>query len=289
MAAKRRLGVALVLDPPVACEVDGLRRALGDPGLSRIPAHLTLVPPVNVKAVELPPALSVLRAAAARQPGPLHLHLGPVRTFLPDNPVAYLDVGGDLERLRALRDDVFAAPLQRTLSWPWVPHVTVADGVDPQRISAAVEALGSYASLAVADRVVLLEETAGRVWRPLADADLGRPARVGTGGLPVELTTGRLPDPEVADAPAAPAGLDRPLVVTARREGEPAGMAAAWLDRAGGHVEVRVLEGFRGQGIGSHLLAHVEALARRRGWSLPLVPASGPRGFYASRGLLEGD
>ena len=44
-----RLGVALLIPPPFDREVDGLRRALDDGSLGRIPAHLTLVPPVNVK------------------------------------------------------------------------------------------------------------------------------------------------------------------------------------------------------------------------------------------------
>ena len=49
---------------------------------------------------ELGGALARLRAAAAGQPGPLRLTLGPPATFLPDNPVVFLEVGGDLERLR---------------------------------------------------------------------------------------------------------------------------------------------------------------------------------------------
>ena len=59
------LGVALVLDAPVACEVQGLRRALGDGSLQRIAPHLTLVPPVNVRAGGLDEALAVLRTAAS--------------------------------------------------------------------------------------------------------------------------------------------------------------------------------------------------------------------------------
>ncbi len=63
--ARVRLGVALLVPPPFDTEIDGLRRALGDGALGRIPAHLTLVPPVNVREERLGEALAALRRAAA--------------------------------------------------------------------------------------------------------------------------------------------------------------------------------------------------------------------------------
>ena len=163
-ASRRRLGVALLLDPPVADAVDGLRRAVGDPSISRVAAHLTLVPPVNVGAGQLASALAALRAAAARQAGPLQLTLGPPATFLPDNPVLYLDVGGDLDALRALRDRRVRPPLQRTLTWPWVPHVTLAETASEARIAAALAALDRFAVVTTVECVTILEERPGRVW-----------------------------------------------------------------------------------------------------------------------------
>jgi 2'-5' RNA ligase len=195
VAPKRRLGVALLPDPPVSDAVDGLRRALGDPSLGRIPPHITLVPPVNVRVEELGAALGRLRSAAAAQPGPLRLTLGPPATFLPDNPVLFLEVAGDLERLRGLRDAVFMPPLRRPLSWPWVPHLTVADSASEDRIVGALSALDRFAMVASFDRVVLLEEQRGRVWSSVADAALEPSAVVGRGGLPVEITRGRIFDP----------------------------------------------------------------------------------------------
>lgn len=272
--------MALVLDPPLADEVQGLRRAVGDPGLGRIPPHVTLVPPVNVRAAELPAALQRIRQAAATRPGPLRLTFGRVATFLPVNPVLYLSVGGDLDGLRQLRDAVFAPPLERSLSWPWVPHLTLADGAAQDRIEAALGALADYAVVADIDRVVLLEEGPGRVWRPLADAGLGRPARVGTGGLAIELTAGRLIDPEIAALLGRP--CDRPLsaAITARREGRAVAAGVAWLDGSGPHVGVWVSDAHRGQGIGSHVLAHLESSLRRAGWEYRSLQAEGPAGFY---------
>src|SRR5687767_10146098 len=58
---KARLGVALLLTGQLGHEVDGLRRALGDGALGRIPPHLTLVPPVNVRDDRMADALAVLR------------------------------------------------------------------------------------------------------------------------------------------------------------------------------------------------------------------------------------
>lgn len=272
VATRRRLGVALVLDPPIGQEVDGLRRAVGDPSLGRIPPHLTLVPPVNV--ADLDAAIERLRAAAGGQAGPLQLTLGPPTTFLPSNPVLYLPVGGDLEELRLLRDSVFKPPLERKLSWPWVPHVTIADGIEEHRIGAAQVALDGYWALAVVERVVLLEERKGRVWTEIADAVLERRAKVGTGGLVVHITRGRLLDPLVLamlgeevrppgpterERPASTRSYFHPVVMTARREDQTVGVAIAY-GRDNRFVFVR--PDARRQGIGGHLRRHLDVAIR---------------------------
>lgn len=271
----------------MADEVDGLRRALGDPSLGRIPPHLTLIPPLNVPSAQLPHVLSVLRVAAGAG-RPFRLTLGPVATFAPANPVLYLSVGGDLQELDAVRKAVSTPPLQRPETWPWVPHVTVSQAADPERIPAAVAALDRYAALADVGRLVLLEEVQ-HLWRPVADADLGGVSVVGRGGIALELSRGRVLDPEArtlagsAGAGWPPAGTRQTVVVTAHHGGGLAGFAAAWLDDRGGHVSVLVAPGARSQGTGGHLLAAVEAAVTTAGWDCDSLEALGPAGFYERR------
>jgi 2'-5' RNA ligase len=265
---RQRLGVALLVPGPAAAEIDGLRRALGDGALGRIPAHLTLVPPVNVPVERVPEALAVLRtaAAAAGAGGPLRLRLGPAATFHPVTPVVYLEVGGDVDRLAALRDGVFRPPLQRALTHAFVPHVTLADDMAPARIPAAVTALADACVDVTVDRVHLLREEAGRIWRPVADAPLAPAVVVGRGGLPLELTTSEHADPEAQRLLAWGESAGEPVAVAARRDGELVGVAHGWsvgpLTRL---AELVVVEGARRQGVGSHLLAAFERVARDRG------------------------
>ena len=114
MSSRHRLGAALLLDMPAAPEVNGLRRALGDRALDLVAPHLTLVAPVNVRAAELASALEVVRRAAYAQDGPIDLVLGPVATFLPASPVAYLAVSGPgAGSLARLQQAVSAGPLLR--------------------------------------------------------------------------------------------------------------------------------------------------------------------------------
>jgi GNAT superfamily N-acetyltransferase len=262
MSPRHRLGVALLLDPPASSEVDGLRRALGDTGLGAVPPHVTLVPPVNVRA---------------------------------ESPVVYLAVGGpDLDRLARLRQAVVAGPMLRPDHWPWVPHVTLTDDAPAERIEAALAALFSYRSATVFDRVVLLEEREHR-WQPLADACLGRAAVVARGGLELEMVEGRLLGPEViamaegAEA-AFVAALDSvpaasSIVLTGRRQGEVVGVATAWHDgEVGGTVEVYVLveERSRRQGVGRALLQALHASVLRHGWTGEGARGYGPEGFFTS-------
>lgn len=268
-----RLGVALLVPAPLNAEIDGLRRALGDGALGRIPAHLTLVPPVNVREDRLGEALAVLRRAAAAT-RPFTLALGPPATFLPDSPTVYLAVDGQ-DTVRALRDRVFADPLARPLTWPFVPHVTVADDADPERIRAALTALADYRVEATFARVHLLREGAGRVWTPIADAPFTAPAVIGRGGLPLELTVTEQVDPE-AGALARSEGVVR-LVVTARSAGIVAGYAEGWC--AGGTAHLGAViesEDHRDLGVGDHLVAAFRSEAARRGWGdVTIVPGLG--------------
>jgi 2'-5' RNA ligase len=259
---RQRLGVALLVPGPAAAEIDGLRRALGDGALGRIPAHLTLVPPVNVPVERVPEALAVLRSAAAATGGPLRLRLGPAATFHPVTPVVHLAVAGEVDRLAALRDAVFRPPLQRALTHPFVPHVTLADDMAPARIPAAVAALADACLDVTVDRVHLLREEPGRIWRPVADAPLAPAVVVGRGGLPLELTTGEQPDPESQRLLASPGSV----AVTARRDGEVVGVAHGWsLGPLTRLAELVVVEGARRQGVGAHVLAAFEREARDRG------------------------
>jgi 2'-5' RNA ligase len=301
---RQRLGVVLLVPPPVGREVDALRRACGDPSLGRVPAHLTLVPPVNVRDDRSDDVLSLLRAAGAAS-RPFRLELGPPTTFLPDNPVLHLGVGGDLDALQRLRDRVFVEPLARPLTWPFVPHVTLVDGGDPARLEAAVGALADARYEVAVDRVTLLREERDddgvRVWRPVADAALAAPAVVGRGGLELVLSTGPRLDAEAAawvDAawaantaaeygPDAPA--DDPVVVTARRDGRLVGVAKGYVRGPVAYLgDLIVGADVRGEGVGGHVLAAFAAEARARGADeLTLRTIAGGRAdrFYRERGF----
>ena len=249
--------------------------------------------------------LSLLRAAAAAG-RPFTLQLGPPRTFLPDTPVLYLHVGGEVQAVHALRDRAFGEPLARPLTWPFVPHVTLADEAEPSRIEAALVALGDYRVEAAFDRLHLLREEPGRRWEPIADATFEPPAVVGRGGLPLDLTVTDRLDPEAAafwKEESAAVSRERfgegweprhPFAVTARRDGRVVAVATGHTWGGGGHLEeLLVAAGSRGQGIGSQVLARVEWLAAERGARAMTVHtwAEGPAyRFYRGRGWTrDGD
>jgi 2'-5' RNA ligase len=246
------------------------------------------VPPVNVREDAVDDALAVLRAGAATVE-PLVLRLGPAATFHPRSPVLYLEVGGDVTGLHRLRDAVFVAPLARRLTWPFVPHATLAEEMTPERLAGGVAALADFALDVRFDRVHLLEERRdpdlGRVWEPVADAPLAPVAVVGRGGLPTELVVSVTTDPA---ARALLAG--GPLTVTARRDGRVVGVARAWFGCGdeGRLEEIAVLDGERRTGVGTQLLAALEAAAAARGATRlvadPAASGPGVGGFLEGRG-----
>ncbi len=292
--ARQRLGVVLLVPQPVATEIEGLRRALGDDQRWRVPPHITLVPPVNVNERDLGESFRVVRAAAVAC-APLQLELGPVRSFAPVNPVAYLGVGAEdqvLDALLRLHRGCLGGPLQRELEHEFVPHVTVGADLTDSRLEHAVSALRDFSATITVDRVHVLAEQSGRAWVPIADAPLGDPAAVvGRGSLPLELATTGRPDVEAAALLSFEESTEgRPFSVTARRDGQVVGAVWGWTN--GGTMELAdlvVVAEHRGQGIGRHLLNGAEAVGRRRDCVVvgAWVPRAGAAAsLFASAGYL---
>jgi GNAT superfamily N-acetyltransferase len=125
----------------------------------------------------------------------------------------------------------------------------------------------------------------------VADALLGEhPASIGRGSLPLDLVTSGRPDVEAAallSFEETTVGL--PFAITAYREDQV--VAAAWGWSARGALEVAdlvVAVEHRGQGIGRHVVAAVEDLARRRGCGVVGTNASSdgaPAALLAAAGF----
>jgi 2'-5' RNA ligase len=288
-----RLGVVLLIPPPLDREIDALRRAVGDGTYGRVPAHLTLVPPVNVNEDDLGDALRLLREAASAT-RPFSVHLGPPTTFLPANPVLYLPlVGPGRAMVFTVRERVFKPPLARSLTWPFVPHVTIADEAQPDRITAAEVALCDYGAEVAFDRLHLLQEGPGRVWAPVADAPFEAPAVVGRGGLPLDLTVSQALDPEGRAFVLEHVGADAPLdlAVTARRDRRVVGVAEGWARAGAAYLtNLVVARDVRREGVGAHVLAAFESAAAERGCgrlAADVLAGSEGEGFLRSRGWVE--
>jgi GNAT superfamily N-acetyltransferase len=247
----------------------------------------------------------VLRAAGAAT-APLRLELGPPATFHPVSPVVYLAVGGDLDGVVSLRQRLLEAPFP-TLAEKraFVPHVTLDQRADPDRIGSAMAALADYRVRITVFALTLLEqsqEVENRPWHPVADAALGAVAVIGRGGLELEVSTVERLDPlaaafadaAIAAEPSpscpAPGERDERVALVARRAGAVVGTAECLVNGPVLDLSRLVVAGpLRGEGIGSHLLAAVEHVARVRGCAVVrVIPPSRSRAeaFFSSRGYV---
>ena len=166
-----RLGVIVLLPEPLAAHVQAWRRALRDPARDLIPPHLTLVPPQTVAEEDLQAAIRLVdRAAAQALPGVVELR--GAATFLPESPVAYLVVTEGAPTLRMLEAALRTPPLDQR-SFPFQPHVTVAQDRPAEELEAVARDLASFRALFPLPELTLMEEDEHAGWRIVHQAKVG--------------------------------------------------------------------------------------------------------------------
>ncbi len=271
-AARVRVFVAIVFTDRLAAEIDGLRRALAPELIARPPPHCTLIPPQNVRVEEWASLEATIRAAAAAS-APFPLTLGPIGTFLPRTPVAYLACNAEDGVLESLRSRLAVGPLApppRRVEHRFVAHCTLTTRLSPAMAPAVSAVLSPFRAATVVDRVVLLVQEGGGAhrWRPRADYLLGAASVLGRGGLELEITWSSLAD---CDALALLGGdARRPLgepgdarVVVARWQGQAVAAAVCRLASGALHIDQLLVQAeHRRQGIATQLVVACERLAR---------------------------
>ncbi|MCU0301890.1 MAG: 2'-5' RNA ligase family protein [Candidatus Nanopelagicales bacterium] len=167
------IGVALPIPEPFLAELGAYRERFGDPLAHAIVAHITLVPPMAVRAeAHLAAVIAHLTEVAGRLV-PFPLVLAGAGTFRPVSPVVFVPIAEGEREVRAAEAVVRRGPLDRPLQFPYHPHVTVAHDLAEEWLDQAEEAMAPYrAAFEVASLGLFVQGEDG-VWRQRVEFPFG--------------------------------------------------------------------------------------------------------------------
>ena len=157
------IGIVVPVPEPWAQLLVDWRSKVGDAQASVVPPHVTLLPPTEVP-VGRRPAIAAHLAAVAREHPPFDMHLSGTGTFQPVSDVVFVTVARGIGSCELLATDVRTGPLERTLSFPYHPHVTVAHDVPADMLELAYSGLSDLSAEFRVDAFTEFEQTPSGAW-----------------------------------------------------------------------------------------------------------------------------
>jgi 2'-5' RNA ligase len=164
----RIIGVAIDIPEPWGSFLNRCRAATGDPQAGYVPTHLTLLPPTEVDTGADDAVLAHLDRVATAHP-PFNLLLRGTGTFRPVTEVVFVAVAAGISECERLAADVRSGPLARETSYPYHPHVTVAQDVPGDALDAVFAELAGFEAAFEATSFRLFTHNGDRRWRPWHD------------------------------------------------------------------------------------------------------------------------
>lgn len=166
------IGVAIAIPEPWATQLQEYRTSIGDTTATRIPTHITLVPPIECN--DLDAADEHLRAVA-RARAPFDVHLRGTGSFRPVSPVVFVCVAEGIPGCERLSAGVRSGPLACELNFPYHPHVTIAHHLDDVALDRAFTELAGFECRFVADEFHLYVHDDEIGWQVDRSFALGEP------------------------------------------------------------------------------------------------------------------
>lgn len=165
------IGVSIPVPAQEGTYLQRRRAEFGDPAASRIPAHITLVPPTVVD--DMTYAAFVDHCSTVASEGtPFYVVLRGTGTFRPISDVVYIQVAQGVSACERLEKELRNGPLKRDLAFNYHPHVTIAHNVPGECLDRAFTELADYHTTFVVDAIHLYELGDDQVWRPVKDFPL---------------------------------------------------------------------------------------------------------------------
>jgi 2'-5' RNA ligase len=157
------IGVLVSVPEPWAQLLVEWRSKVGDPQATRVPPHVTLLPPTAVRVADRPAITAHLAEVARRHP-PFAMHLSGTGTFRPVSEVVFVAVARGIADCELIAGDVRTGPLARPLNFPYHPHVTVAHDVPTDMLDTAYVGLSDLHAEFRVDSFTEFEQLPGGVW-----------------------------------------------------------------------------------------------------------------------------
>ncbi len=170
------LGIVVPIPEPWAQLLVDWRSKVGDPQASLVPPHVTLLPPTEVPVADRA-AISAHLAEVARCHPPFEMHLSGTGTFSPVSDVVFIAVARGIGNCELIANDVRSGPLERALSFPYHPHVTVAHDVPPDMLELAYNGLADLNAEFPVHAFTEFEQTASGAWAVAQEYRLTGPPR----------------------------------------------------------------------------------------------------------------
>jgi 2'-5' RNA ligase len=170
------LGVVVPVPEPWAQLLTDWRSKVGDPQALLVPPHVTLLPPTEVLRSERP-AIGAHLADVARRHPPFAMHLSGTGTFRPVSEVVFVAVARGIGDCELLASDVRRGPLNRSLSYPYHPHVTVAHDVPGDMLELVYSGLADLSAEFAVEHFTEYEQTPSGAWAVAREYRLSGPPR----------------------------------------------------------------------------------------------------------------
>jgi 2'-5' RNA ligase len=157
------VGVAVAVPEPWASFLRRARAAYGDPQADHVPPHVTLIPPTCVDASTLAAVTDFVRSACRPQPA-FPMALKGTATFRPVSAVVHVQVIQGRAECEELERALRAGPLAQELTFPYHPHVTIAQDVPDADLDRALGDLADFEATFPVGEISLFTQGADRVW-----------------------------------------------------------------------------------------------------------------------------